>query len=85
MAAFGIILGLIGAGIGVVVGVVIGLAGMVLGLLGASLGLLPHLVPVVLITIGIIWLVKASRSRSLGGARTGRGGSAPPQSPCNPR
>ena len=83
MAIFGIILGLFGAAVGIAVGVVAGLGGMVLGLLGGSLGLLPHLFPVVLIVIGIIWLVKGSRSRSAEGVRTDRGGSAPPHGPYN--
>jgi hypothetical protein len=85
MGAFGIIVGLIGAGVGILVGVVAGLVGIVLGLLGGSLGLLPHVFPVVLITIGIIWLVKGSRLRSVAGARTERGGPPPPHGPCNPR
>jgi hypothetical protein len=60
MAAIGIIMGLIGAAVGTVVGVVGGLVGFVLGLLGGTLGLLVLLSPVVLITLGIIWLVKRS-------------------------
>jgi hypothetical protein len=85
MGAFGIILGLIGAGVGILVGVVAGLVGIVLGLLGGSIGLLPHLFPVVLIAKGIIWLVKGSSSRSVAGVRAERGGPAPPHSPCNPQ
>ena len=85
MAAFGIIVGLIGAGVGILVGAVAGLVGMVLGLLGGSLVLLPHLFPVVLITIGIIWLVKGSRSRSKAGVRTERADPTPPHSPYNPQ
>ena len=85
MAGIGIIVGLIGAAVGIMVGVVGGLVGIVLGLLGGSLGLLPHLFPVVLITIGIIWLVKGSNPRNVTGVRADRGGPAPPHSPCNPR
>ena len=80
MAAFGIIVGLFGAGVGIFVGLVAGLVGMVLGLLGGALGLLPHLFPVVLIAIGIIWLVKRSSSRS-GGSKGGAWGArSAPQS-----
>jgi hypothetical protein len=85
MVAIGIIVGLIGAAVGIVVGAVGGLVGIGLGLLGGSLGLLPHLFPVVLITIGMVWLVKASSPRSVTGARTDRGESPPPHNPCNPR
>ena len=84
MAAIGIIVGLIGAAVGIVVGVVGGLVGMVLGLLGGSLGLLPFLFPVVLITLGIIWLVKGSNPKDLTGARAEHGDAPPPQSPGNP-
>jgi hypothetical protein len=85
MAIFGIILGLYGAAVGIAVGVVAGLGGMVLGLLGGSLVLLPHLFPVVLIVIGIIWVVKGSRSRSAAVVSPNHGGSAPPHGPGNPR
>ncbi|HXW14559.1 MAG TPA: hypothetical protein VEN79_08620 [Terriglobia bacterium] len=85
MTAFGIILGLFGAALGILVGAVAVLAGMVLGLLGGSLCLLPHVLPVLLITIGIIWLVKGSRSRTAVGVKTDRGGFASPHSPGNPR
>jgi hypothetical protein len=85
MAVIGIIVGLIGAAVGIVVGVVGGLVGMVLGLLGGSLGLLPLLFPVLLITLGIIWLVKVSNARNVTGVRADGGGPASPQSPCNPR
>ena len=85
MAGLGIILGLIGAAVGIVVGVVGGLGGIALGLLGGSLGLLPHLFPVLLITLGIIWLVKGSNSKSVTGVRANGGGPTPPHSLCNPR
>ncbi|MGD1105252.1 MAG: hypothetical protein ABSA59_24670 [Terriglobia bacterium] len=85
MAAIGIIVGLIGAAVGIVVGVVGGLVGMVLGLLGGSLGLLPLLFPVLLLTLGIIWLVKGSNSRNVTGVRADGGGPVPPHSPGNPR
>ena len=60
MAAIGIILGLIGAAVSIVVGFVGGLLGIVLGLLGGSLGLLFLVGPVLLISVGIIWLVRSS-------------------------
>jgi hypothetical protein len=41
--------------------------------------LLSHLVPVVLITIGIIWLVKGSNPRIVTGARVEHADPAPPQ------
>jgi hypothetical protein len=85
MAAIGIIVGLIGAAVGIVVGAVGGLVGIALGLLGGSLGLLPHLFPVLLITLGIIWLVKGSNARNVTGVRADGGGPTPPHSPCNPR
>ena len=85
MAAIGIILGFIGAAVGIVVGAVGGLVGIVLGLLGGSLGLLPLLFPVLLMTLGIIWLVKGSNAKKVTGARADHGGPAPPQRPCNPR
>ena len=85
MAIIGIIVGLIGAAVGIVVGVVGGLVGMVLGLLGGSLGLLPLLFPVLLLTLGIIWLVKGSNSRNVTGVRADGGGPVPPHSPGNPR
>ena len=85
MAAIGIILGLIGAAVGFVAGLVGGLMGMVMGLLGGFLGLLPFLFPVVLITLGIIWLVKGSNPKNLAGARVEHSGPPPPQNPCNPR
>jgi hypothetical protein len=85
MAVIGIIVALIGAAVGIVVGVVGGLAGMVLGLLGGSLGLLPLLFPVVLITLGIVWLVKGSNARSATEARVGPGDAVRTQGPHNPR
>ena len=85
MAAIGIIVGLIGAAVGIVVGVVGGLVGGALGLLGGTLGLLPHLVPVVLIALGIIWLVKGSSPKNAAGVRANQGGTVRPQSPGNPR
>ena len=85
MAAIGIIMGLIGAAVGIVVGVVGGLVGIVLGLLGGSLGLLPLLFPVLLMTLGIIWLVKGSNPRNVATARANVGGPAPPHSPGSPR
>jgi uncharacterized membrane protein YkgB len=81
MAAIGIIVGLVGAA----VGILSGLVGIILGLLGGSLGLLPHLFPIVLITIGIIWLVKGSNPRDVTGVRADRGDTTRPQSPGNPR
>ena len=71
MAGIGILFGLIGAAVGIVVGLVGGLFGLIVGLLGGCLGLLPHLFPVVLITIGIICLVKRSNPTDLPGAQTG--------------
>ena len=85
MASIGIILGLIGAAVGIVVGAVGGLVGIVFGLLGGSLGLLSHLFPVVLLTIGIIWLMKGSNPGKAAGARTDQGPAGRPQGPCNPR
>jgi hypothetical protein len=85
MAVIGIIVKLIGAVVGIVVGAVGGLVGAVLGLLGGTLGLLVLLSPVVLITLGIIWLVKRSNPRSVTGARAEGGGPVPPHSPLNPR
>ncbi len=75
MAAIGIIVKLI------VVGLVGGLVRIVLGLLGGSLFLLP----VLLITLGIIWLVKGSNPRIAAGARAERGGPAPPHGTGSPR
>ncbi|MGO8787646.1 MAG: hypothetical protein ACLQVL_09725 [Terriglobia bacterium] len=85
MAAIGILVGLIGAAIGIVVGAVGGLVGIALGLLGAALGLLPHLFPIVLITIGIIWLVKGSSPGRVAGAKLGHGDASRTQSPGSPR
>jgi ABC-type Fe3+ transport system permease subunit len=85
MAAIGILVGLICAAVGIVVGLVGGLAGAVLGLLGGTLGLVPHLVPVVLITLGIIWLVKGSNARNVTAVRAEHGANVRPQSPGNPR
>jgi len=85
MAAIGIIVGFIGAAVSSVVGLVGSLVGIVIGLLGGSLGLLPFLVPVSLITLGIIWLVKGSNSRNVTGVRADGGGPVPPHSPGNPR
>ncbi|MGA2985073.1 MAG: hypothetical protein ABSG32_14775 [Terriglobia bacterium] len=85
MAAIGIIVGLIGAAVGIVVGAVGGLVGIVLGLLGGSLALLPHLFPVLLIAIGIIWLVKGANRRNVTVAKADRGNATPPQSPRSPR
>ena len=65
MAGIGIILGLIVVAVRIVLGVVRGLTGAALGLLGGTLGLLVHFFPVVLITIGIIWLVKGSSSKNV--------------------
>jgi hypothetical protein len=85
MAVIGIIVGLIGAAVGIVVGAVGGLVGMGVGLLGGSLALLPHLFPVLLITLGVIWLVKASSPKPVAGATTGRGELPRPHNPCSPR
>jgi hypothetical protein len=85
MAIIGIIVGLIGAAVGIVVGAVGGLVGIVLRLLGGSLGLLPILVPVLLITLGIIWLVKPSNASNVTGVRAEGGGPVPPHCPLNPR
>jgi ABC-type nitrate/sulfonate/bicarbonate transport system permease component len=85
MAAIGIIVGLIGAAVGITVGLVGGLAGAILGLLGATLGLLPHLFPIALITLGIIWLVKGSSARNVTVVQAGHGNTVQPQSPGNPR
>jgi ABC-type microcin C transport system permease subunit YejE len=85
MLAIGIIVGLMGAVVGIVAGAVGGLVGIAFGLLGGSLGLLPHLLPVVLITIGIIWWVKGSNPRNVTVARADHGDTARPQSPCNLR
>ena len=79
MAAIGIVLGLIGAAVGIVVGAVGGLVGGVLGLLGGAFGLLPHLFPIALITLGIIWLVKGSSPKNATGVRADAGSAAPPQ------
>ena len=78
MAAIGIVLGLIGAAVGIAVGVIGGLVGAVMGLLGGALGLLPHLFPVVLVALGIIWLVKGSRPKNVAGVRADPGAAAPP-------
>jgi len=85
MAIIGIIVGLIGAAVGIVVGMVGGLLGIVLGLLGGALGLLPLLLPILLMTVGIIWLVKGSNTRNVTGVRADGGGPAPPHNPCNLR
>ena len=85
MAAFGIIIGLIGAAVGIVIGVVGGLVGMVLGLLGGSLGLLTHLFPVLLVALGIIWLLKGSNPGKAAAARTDPGVANQPQSPRKPQ
>jgi len=80
MAIIGIIVRIIGAAVGIVVGLAGGLVGGVLGLLGGALRLLPHLFPIVLITLGVIWLVKASNPRNVAGVRADRGDAVPPQS-----
>lgn len=85
MAAIGIILGLIGAAIGIVIGLVAGLAGMVVGLLAGSLGLLIHVLPIVLIVLGTIWLVKGSKSKSTMGIQPSHAGPAPPHNSSAPR
>jgi hypothetical protein len=85
MAIIGIIMGLVGAAVGIVVGVVGGLLGMVLGLLGGALGLLPLMFPILLMTVGIIWLVKGSNTRNVTGVRADGGGPALPHNPSNPR
>lgn len=85
MKAIGIIVGLIGAAVGILAGAVGGLVGIVVGLLGGFLGLLLHFFPVVLITIGVIWLVKGSNSKKVTGVRAASSGPAPPQNPYNPR
>jgi ABC-type microcin C transport system permease subunit YejE len=85
MAIIGIIVGLIGAAVGIVVGAVGGLVGMVLGLLGGALGLLPVLFPVLLMTLGIIWLVKGLNARNMAGVRADGSSPAPPHNPGNPR
>ena len=85
MAAIGTIVALIVAAVGIAVGVVGGLARAVLGLLGGGLGLLVHLFPLVLITLGVIWLVKGSNARGVAGARAEHGNVPPPQSPREPR
>jgi hypothetical protein len=69
MAIFGVLLALIAAAVGIVLGVVGGLVGIVAGLLGAALGLLCHFFPAVLLTVGIIWLVKASSSPKVVGSK----------------
>jgi hypothetical protein len=79
------IVGLIGAAVGIVVGMVGGLVGIVAGLLGGFLGLLPFLLPVLLITLGIIWLVKGPNARNVTGVRVEGSRPAPPHTPCNPR
>ena len=83
MAAIGIIVGLIGAAVGIVAGLLGGFLGLALGLLGGSIALLPHLLPLVVITLGIIWLVKGSNSRSAPGARVEHGNAARPQGARN--
>lgn len=85
MGLTGIIVGLINAAVGAVVGLVGGLVGLVMGLIGGSLGLLPLLVPVLLITIGIIWLVKRSNASSATGERVEVGGPVTPHHPYGPR
>ncbi len=84
MAVIGIIVALIGAAVGTVVGLVGGLVGVVVGLLGASVVLLTHFFPVVLITLGIIWLVKASTPKNSAGVMTNRTDAAAPPAPCKP-
>jgi ABC-type dipeptide/oligopeptide/nickel transport system permease subunit len=85
MAGIGILIGLIGAAVGIVVGLVGGLFGLIVGLLGGCLGLLPHLFPIVLITIGIICLVKKSNPTDAPGMRAGYGPAGPARSPKNMR
>ena len=85
MTAIGIIVGLIGAAVGIAVGSVGGLVGLVLGLWGGSLGLLPHLFPVALIALGIVWLLKGSNPAQVAGARADHGVATPAPSPRNPR
>ena len=85
MAVIGIIVGLIGAAVGIVVGLVGSLVGIVIGLLGASIGLLPVLIPVVLITLGIIWLVKGLNTRNRAEVPAAAGGPASLRRPGNPR
>ncbi len=80
MAGIGVIMRLIGAAAGILAGLVGGWVGLVLGLVGVSLALLLHLFPVVLITIGIIWLVKGSNPRNVTGARVEQGDNARPHS-----
>jgi uncharacterized membrane protein len=62
MGFIGVIVGLIGAVVGAAAGVIGGLFGAAFGLLGGLLGLLPVVFPFVLITVGIMWLVKNSKS-----------------------
>ena len=85
MGIIGIILGLIGAAVGIVLGMVGGLVGIVAGLLGGAVGLLPFVLPVALITMGIILLVKKSNPGNAAGARARSIAPAPPQTPCNRR
>ena len=82
MAIFGIIVGLIGAVVGIVVGLLGGLLGGVAGLLGGAVGLAVPLFPVVLITLGIIWLVRANSKNAAGAGSCSRntpGPQGPPE------
>ncbi len=62
MGLIGVIVGLIGAVVRAAAGVIGGLLGAAFGLLGALLGLLPVVFPIVLISVGIVWLLKSSNA-----------------------
>jgi predicted lipid-binding transport protein (Tim44 family) len=77
----GIVIGLFAAAIGILVGLVGGLAGIGVGILGGAFGLLAHLLPIILIVAGIIWLVKGSSRGSISAAKTRQGQAAPTPAP----
>jgi hypothetical protein len=76
-----ILIGFVGGAIGLFAGTIGALVGIIAGLIGCVLGVALPLFPLILISVGIIWLVKGASRANIIDQRSRRANAGPTQSP----
>jgi hypothetical protein len=81
MVGIKILIGFVGGAIGLIAGVIGALVGIIAGLIGCVLGVALPLFPLILVSVGIIWLMKGASRANMPDQRSRRAIAAPTQSP----
>jgi hypothetical protein len=81
MVGIDILFGFVGGAIVLVAGMMGALVGIIAGVIGCILGVALPLFPLILISVGIIWLVKGASGANMSDQSSRRANAAPTQSP----